>query len=969
MRITRRVLVIAAALLAAFIVMDRHAFGQGVQTGTISGQVVDQSDAVLPGATVTVTSPSLQGERSGVTDSTGRYLIRGLPPGVYAVRVELPGMTTAERSVDVGVGTTVEVDAQLRVAGLAERVTVTADTTASAITATQVGINLEQREIEALATPRNLQGIATMAPGVTENTPNSGQLTISGAFAYDNLFMIDGVDISDNLNGTVNSLFIEDAIAETQVLTSGISAEYGRFSGGVINAVSKSGGNTFSGSIRLNLTNPAWIAETPFAQDSGTENQSRLNDSYEGTFGGPIVRDRLWFFTAGRYASLFDNPILPITGARIDAPDTNKRGEVKLTATVAPNHIVEGSYLNNSRELTRVTFPFSIDPNVQETPSFPNTRFVAGWRGVLGARAFAEAQYSQKKFGFRGSGGTSTAIVDSPFITLTQELAHYNAPYFDATDPEDRDNRQITGNVSWQVDRGGRHDFKTGAEWYRATNTGGNSQTSTGLVFIADFAANAAGDPIYGADGRLIPVFVPGETLMQTWLPTRGAQLNIDTTSLFAQDRWSPIAQLTIDAGVRYERVRGEATGDLIAVDTDTIVPRLGATYDMTGSGKYVLQATYGHYAGKYSEAQFAQKTNVGTPNELVGIYEGPAGQGRTFAAGLDPNNYTTIFGDFPTANVFFEDGLSSPTTREWTLQAGGELGARGFGKVVYIHRHVTDLVEDFITTDTGATTVIRDGENFGTFDNKIFRNTSEPVRRYQALQFQSRYTLTSNWSVNGHWTVQLKNEASFEGEATSQPGISSVFGDYPEIHDPARHYPVGVTDDFQRHRTRVWTIYNVPFERFGTLTSSLLWRYEGSQAYSLAATGVPLTAIQEARLAQLGYASGPADQTIYFGRGTERFNDYSLFDVSLNYEIPVWDELRPWLKLDLFNAFNYNEPYRFNTTVRLDPNSPLDALGIPTGFVRGANFGRPTASSDYPRPYGGEVGGRAFRMAFGIRF
>src|SRR5688572_28562059 len=816
MRITRRVLVIAAALLAAFIVMDRHAFGQGVQTGTISGQVVDQSDAVLPGATVTVTSPSLQGERSGVTDSTGRYLIRGLPPGVYAVRVELPGMTTAERSVDVGVGTTVEVDAQLRVAGLAERVTVTADTTASAITATQVGINLEQREIEAPATPRNLQGIATMAPGVTENTPNSGQLTISGAFAYDNLFMIDGVDISDNLNGTVNSLFIEDAIAETQVLTSGISAEYGRFSGGVINAVSKSGGNTFSGSIRLNLTNPAWIAETPFAQDSGTENQSRLNDSYEGTFGGPIVRDRLWFFTAGRYASLFDNPILPITGARIDAPDTNKRGEVKVTATVAPNQIVEGSYLNNSRDLTRVTFPFSIDPNTQERPSFPNTRFVAGWRGVLGARAFAEAQYSQKKFGFRGSGGTATDIVESPFITLTQELAHYNAPYFDATDPEDRDNRQITGNASWQLDRSGRHDFKAGVEWYRATNTGGNSQSATGFVFDADLATDAAGNPVYDANGRLIPVFVPGETLIETWLPTRGARLNINTTSLFVQDRWAAGSRLTVDAGFRYERVRGEATGELIAVDTDTLVPRLGATFDLTGSGKYVLQSTYGHYAGKYSEAQFSQNTNVGNPNELIGIYTGPAGQGRGFAPGFNPNNYSTIFGDFPTANVFFEDGLSSPTTREWTLQAGGELGSRGYAKVVYINRNVKDFVEDFVTTDTGATTVIRDGRNFGTFDNTVFRNSNEPARRYQALQFQSRYTFSNAWSLNGHWTVQLKNEGNFEGEGTNQPGLSSVVGDYPEIHDPAKHFPIGSTDDFQRHRVRAWTIHNLSLARFG---------------------------------------------------------------------------------------------------------------------------------------------------------
>jgi hypothetical protein len=167
----------------------------------------------------------------------------------------------------------------------------------------------------------------------------------------------------------------------------------------------------------------------------------------------------------------------------------------------------------------------------------------------------------------------------------------------------------------------------------------------------------------------------------------------------------------------------------------------------------------------------------------------------------------------------------------------------------------------------------------------------------------------------------------------------------------------------------RVWTIHDWNLARFGSLTSSLMWRYEGKQAYSLRAAGVPLTDIQTALLADLGYQSGPPAQTIYFGRGTERFDDYSLFDASVSYQIPVWQELRPWLKADLFNAFNYNDPYRFNTTVRLDPDSPLDALGIPTAFTRGASFGQPTASTDYPLPYGGQVGGRAFRLSFGLRF
>jgi outer membrane receptor for ferrienterochelin and colicin len=119
--------------------------------------------------------------------------------------------------------------------------------------------------------------MAELAPGLTNNTPNAGQVTISGAFAWDNVFFIDGVDVNDNLFGDAENVFIEDAVEETQVLTSGISAEYGRFSGGVINIVTKRGGNDFSGTFRMNFTNPAWVEETPFANEKRTANrESRI---------------------------------------------------------------------------------------------------------------------------------------------------------------------------------------------------------------------------------------------------------------------------------------------------------------------------------------------------------------------------------------------------------------------------------------------------------------------------------------------------------------------------------------------------------------------------------------------------------------------------------------------------------------------------------------------------------------------
>ena len=151
------------------------------------------------------------------------------------------------------------------------------------------GINLRASDIDALPTGRAIPLVAELAPGLTNNTPNVNQVTISGAVAYDNLFLIDGVDIGDNLLARADDLYIEDAVDETQVLTSAVSAEYGRFSGGVVNAVTKRGGNLFSGSIRSNLSNAAWTDETPFETAAGQQRQDKMDRYYEGTLGGPLA--------------------------------------------------------------------------------------------------------------------------------------------------------------------------------------------------------------------------------------------------------------------------------------------------------------------------------------------------------------------------------------------------------------------------------------------------------------------------------------------------------------------------------------------------------------------------------------------------------------------------------------------------------------------------------------------------------
>ena len=430
------------------------AHAQGRQTGTVRGAVRDVQGLALPGVAVTVQSPALQGQRTARSGLRGSYEIPGLPPGIYTITFTMNGFAEVAEEAVVPLGGTALANVSLEPATVSETVQVVA-LVPSAIASTEISANITADNIDSLPMGRDIFRISELAPGVTDNTSSADQLTINGGFGYDNVFLIDGVDINDNIFGTAHDLFIEDAIEETQVLTSGISAEYGRFTGGVVNTITKSGSNQWSGSFRTNLYKPDWTALTPFEKASGQDGRSgELSDNttYETTLGGPLVLDRLWFFYANRVERVADDQTFGVTGLGYARTTNNDRNQLKLTGTVTPGHVLEGSYMRNSTAQGRPSFSFSIDPAATINRTLPNDLWVATYRGAVSSRLFAELQLSQKKLGFRGNGGTLTDIVESPFVTLTQRLAHYNAPYFDAADPQDRDNRQVTGSTTYYLD-------------------------------------------------------------------------------------------------------------------------------------------------------------------------------------------------------------------------------------------------------------------------------------------------------------------------------------------------------------------------------------------------------------------------------------------------------------------------------------------------------------------------------------
>ena len=233
-----------------------------------------------------------------MTDVNGVYSLKGLPAGTYSVAFDLSNFKPARRdNVVLTVGGTIEVSANMSLAARTETVTVTAEAP-SALTTVATGQSLSKRDIDALPIGRRPVDIAEFAPGLTTNTFTVGQVAISGAYGFDNVFMIDGVDVNDTINGTANNLYIEDAIQNTTVLTNGISAEYGRFSGGVVNIVTRSGGNMFGGSFRENLSNPAWIQETPLEKTNGVVTRQRARQGARGDVrrtvveGSPVVLHR-----------------------------------------------------------------------------------------------------------------------------------------------------------------------------------------------------------------------------------------------------------------------------------------------------------------------------------------------------------------------------------------------------------------------------------------------------------------------------------------------------------------------------------------------------------------------------------------------------------------------------------------------------------------------------------------------------
>ena len=448
----------------------------------------------------------------------------------------------------------------------------------------------------------------------------------------------------------------------------------------------------------------------------------------------------------------------------------------------------------------------------------------------------------------------------------------------------------------------------------------------------------------------------------------------MDNNSFFAQDHWVDQQQLSADLGLRYERVRSEATGDIVGVDTDTVVPRLARRPTTSrATASKIVHVTYGHYAGRYNEAQIGNNNNVGNP-DLVARHLQRPGRARVAASPRDSTRPTTrpSPGQFPTANIFFEDGLSSPTVKEFTTSYGTDLmNGRGYAEGSYIWRNMANVIEDYITLANGATTVVEDGFEVGTFTNIVYGNTRATPGSASTRPSCSRAATTSQprWTLNGHYTVQLENDGNYEGEAREPAGHTEPHWRLPG--DLQRGAPLPRRAAGQLPAPQDPVLEHLQRRAWGASATRRSRPHPGRLgARSTACGGRPADHRDPGARCLPATRTQPSARRFTTTSADRRASPATAWSIcGVGYNIPVFRTLRPWVKFDIYNLFNNQKLIQLEHHGEPGPDLAGRQARLRTGYRQGASFGKATANTHFPIPFQGETGGRTWRIAAGFRF
>ena len=676
------------------------------QTGTLSGIVKDEKGMTLPGATVNISSPNLiGGDKAAMTDSDGVFNFYNLPPGDYSLKVSMPGYVTyiiSEQRVSIGKTTFMAIP--MKAGEIKEEVTVTAEAPLIDPKSNTSSSNFSELVIQNIqigAGARGYQNVFQQAAGVAGGANPS----IRGATLGENVYLVDGVDTTDPVTATFGLNFNFDAIEEIQLQTGGFTAEYGRATGGIGNIITKSGGNEFEGTFDIRFRNEG-MAQPGKHFDPDETPTSFFNPAF--TFGGPIVKDRLWFFLSYQYT---------------DSETTPSQSPVTYTYK-GNNYIGKLTWMINSNN--KLIFQITGDPAdidnanagafiTKEAARFQTqgSNFISlKYYSALSENWWLEAQAASYKSGLdsypqSGDFSTQGIVVENEGLIMEN---YTDAQY------SDRSRNQANVILTYfQRGLAGSHQFKFGLDMQDTKST------------FNQFTPGGGYYSYYNFGGTRYPVF--------HWIDVPAGEFENPGALLagFVQDEWIINPHLTANIGFRYDSAKYENDIGEEILDTSLIQPRVGLAWDTKGDGSSVWKWSYGKYMHPnmlaftdllnskanatelyYIESFWGDLNEDGDEDDEVlgAIYGGPGG------SIMDPKGLD------PTYMIEYQAGYERKLTPRQSL------------KLTWVYRKTDDIIEDVYNDFDGI-----DNDDDGTVDNEfdegvyIIKNLDNGRRRYYGVE------------------------------------------------------------------------------------------------------------------------------------------------------------------------------------------------------------------------------------------
>ena len=584
--------------------------------GNLRGYVKDESGAILPGVSVTATSPELLAPVVAVTDGTGLYRLNNLPPGAYVITAELTGFSTVRREgILVRAGATFSIDFDLKLSALQETITVTGDSPMIETSKPTTSITLDRELIRAapISSRRVFSDALDLAPGISSRNVDDGvgrrSYYFKGAVIFSHVFTLEGAPAGSFLDSSAHSIgFGGDTVQDTELKLSGVDAASPTGTGVVMNIIAPRGGNAFKGSAIYDYQNTKWNSDnTKGGSAPGGQPTAQSVNQFDLSLGGPIVRNRIWFFGAFRRADLSNgisrSPLNTENIAKL-VPDfkpfdnflKSNQPFAKVTAQVTTRHEMTAFYQNDrskyssNRELDNKQYLFNSTGG-----GLSHARVNSVWTNQL--TSSLSVSYNDK----RGNDASTYEGVDlnGPQIQIHQDafanagrqdgtgaLARLNTP--DAIALSNAHLWLIRGDLTYYKQGwGGGHEFRAGIwaapSMVRETTT---EYINGGFVLqedrFIDPANHLAGTTPFHLRTRS-PVVVP---------TIREHDRDI---AFYVQDSFTPTPRLTANVGLRVDFIKRQ--DKILGIDrqkSTAVQPRVGLSYLITEDARNVIRASYG---------------------------------------------------------------------------------------------------------------------------------------------------------------------------------------------------------------------------------------------------------------------------------------------------------------------------------------------------------------------------------------